>query len=159
MKRTTRATTIALVLASFLIVGSSSTILADDHRGCSTRGAAGNWSYRVSGSLLTDPSTDTYPTDVPVAGVGTFNLDRNGNVSGGGPFESGNGVEQITFSGTYSVDSSCTGSLAIDIVFSGQDLGVLNLEQVFGDNMNQVHWLVRNSGFVITFDGSRLFHD
>jgi hypothetical protein len=144
---------------SILILLIAAVVRADDHHGCSAKGVAGKYSYRLAGSLLTDPTIDTYPTDVPVAGIGTFTLDKNGNVTGGGPYKSGNGLQQVTFSGTFTVDSDCTGSLALDVIVDGQDIGELDLDQVFGDNANEVHWLARSAELVVYFDAKRTSHD
>src|SRR5262249_6062201 len=120
MRRISTCSTIAFILG--VLVTSNSPMFADDHHGCSRNGVAGKWSYRLAGSLLINPDSDLYPNDVPVAGVGTFTLDRDGNVSGGGPYKSGNGLEQVSFSGTYTVESDCTGVLALDVVIDGDDI-------------------------------------
>jgi len=133
---------------------------ADDHNGCSYHGVAGKWSYRLSGSILLDPNTsDAYPNDAPVAGVGTFTLDKDGKATGGGPYKSGNTLSHVTFSGTYTVNADCTGSLSLDTIIDGQDLGNIEFDQVFGDSMNEFHWIARSQELVVNVDGKKQFRD
>jgi hypothetical protein len=160
MKRISWPATIPVVLFLLLV---SASARADDHRGCSYRSVAGKWSYRLSGSGLYDPNgsdtSDNYANDFPIAGLGTFTLDKDGNFSGGGPTKYGNHVIQIAFSGTYTVDADCTGSLSLDTVIDGNDIGVLEFDQVFSDNSSEVHWITRSTELVVNVDGKKLFRD
>jgi len=149
--------TSGLVLVFLCVAGC---LQAQDRNGCSVRGVAGKWSYRLSGSILLDPNTsDTYLNDAPVAGVGTFTLDRDGTATGGGPYKSGNTLSHVMFNGTYTVNSDCIGSLSLDTVIDGEDLGIIEFDQVLGDNMNEFHWIARSQELVVNVDGKKLFRD
>jgi hypothetical protein len=151
---------IAFSFAALFALSVASSLHAQDRNGCSNRGVAGKWSYRLAGSILLDANnSDTYPNDAPIAGVGTITLDRSGNATGGGPYKSGNTLSHVTFSGTYTVNSDCIGSLSLDTVIDGQDLGNIEFDQVFGDNMNEFHWVARSQELVVNVDGKRLFRD
>ena len=132
---------------------------ASEHHACTNRTVAGTWSYRMFGSLISDPNNDGYPNDFPANGLGTFALDANGNVSGGGPYKTGCCTSQLTFSGTYSVQPDCTGSLTLDVLQDGADQGSYQLDQVFGDNSNEVHWIMTDPYHVISIDARRTVHD
>jgi len=157
MKRTSGTMLSAFALASLLSVAQPAR--ADDLKTCSNHAVAGKWSYRIAGSLLSDPNNEIYSNDFPVAGVGTFTLEKSGKVSGGGPYKSGCCVAQITFSGTYTVNGDCEGEVSVELFQDGSDVGPFTLEQVFGNNANDVHWITTDPYHVLNIDGQRLFHD
>ena len=88
---------IGLAVLAFASVGSGSASAA-----CSN--ATLNGAYGLIASGLSE-------TDVSTVAVDRFVADGNGNLSGSGT-QSGNGtIETVTFSGTYSVASNCTGTV------------------------------------------------
>jgi len=151
----------ARLLLGFALIAlaAAAPLQADDHQKCSNHGAAGSWSYRFSGSLISDPNNDGYPNDFPANGVGTLTLDPSGNVSGGGPFKTGCCLSQLTFTGTSSVHADCTGSLTLEIYQDGVDQGSFVIDEVFGDNANAFHWILTDPYHVISLDGQRQFHN
>jgi hypothetical protein len=156
MKRS-QSTTIAVALASLLTLFSASAMRAE--HGCSYRGVAGDWGFRIAGSFLTDPSnTPNYPSDVPFVGVGTFTLDRNGNVTGTGVVNSG-AIGNLTFSGTYTVDASCAGTMTLDIVQNGQEQGTFTYSLVFVDRGRELHVVSTEPEFVINLDAKKVSGD
>jgi hypothetical protein len=164
MRHHSRFPRFVLALAFLLLIRTAPAMKADDHDpGCSYRSVAGNWSYRLSGSGLYDPNgsdkSDNYANDFPIAGVGTFTLDKAGNFSGGGPIKYGNHVIQVVFSGTSTVNSDCTGVLSLDTVIDGEDAGIFEFDQVFGDGSGEVHWIARDTGLVLNVDGKKQSRD
>ena len=110
MKNTIVRTGLAVVFALGLIASMAAPAHAWD-RQCSLAGAAGNWSFTDSGSVIgVGPRT----------AVGVFTLDGAGNATNGIATSSLNGlIYDETFSGTYTVNSDCTGTLTAYIYISG----------------------------------------
>jgi hypothetical protein len=76
---------------------------ADAPRGCSLETVAGNW---------TVSDTRTVTGIGPRAAVGTFTFDTEGNLLNGAATLSLNGtIAGETFSGAYTVNSNCTGTI------------------------------------------------
>lgn len=97
---------------------------------CSLASAAGNWGFTDSGTVIgVGPRT----------AVGTFTLDAAGNVLNGVATSSLNGtIADETFSGTYTVNSSCTGTVSVEIFSSGTEIFALTMTIAFDDNMREM---------------------
>jgi hypothetical protein len=72
--------------------------------------------------------------------VGIFTLDASGNVTNGKATSSLNGaIADETFSGTYTVNSDCTGTLAAQVFdLSGNLLFTTTLNLAWDDNMREL---------------------
>lgn len=100
----------------------------DDH--CSLKRAAGKWSFTDSGTVVGVG---------PRVAVGILTLDSAGNVSNGVATSSLNGsVAQETFSGTYTVNPDCTGTITVTISSAGVELFVVNLNSSFDGDMKHI---------------------
>jgi len=132
-----------------------------DDRGCSTAKAAGDWGYVYTGSLI-------LPTGAaPVAAVGRFTADKEGNISGTqtrtiAPGEASHEV----IKGTATVNSDCTATGTISVYsLSGTLLRTAVLAGVFVNNQREVRYLFESLVLpngtsiraVITVDAKRVF--
>src|SRR4051812_33378420 len=109
MKRA-KTTTILTIVA--LVVGAASVAMADDRdKGCSNASLRGNFDYSSTGTLL--PSYVDPPFAGPFAEVGLQNFDGNGNTSGTATLSANGNIVPITFTGSYSVNPDCTGSMIL----------------------------------------------
>ena len=154
MKRRSRLGFVAMALAGLL--GFLSVSVARAEQRCSFRSVSGSWGYRLAGSVISDVTAPNYPNDGPWAGVGTFTFDRHGNVTGAGVLNSGDVFGNLTFSGTYSVDSDCTGTMAIDVIWHGEDFGNFSYALVFVDDSRELHMADAEPGFVTNVDAKRI---
>jgi len=129
MKNKVARTGLASIFAAALMVSMASTAHAWN-RSCSLAGAAGNWSLTDQGTVVgVGPRT----------AVGTFTLDGDGNLTNGVATSSLNGsIVDETFSGTYTVNSNCTGTLNVTIYSSGTEIFVLTLNTAFDDDMREL---------------------
>jgi len=129
MKNTIVRTGLAVVFAIGLIASIAAPAHAWNHP-CSLAGAAGNWSLTDQGTLVgVGPRT----------AVGVFTLDGAGNATNGVATSSLNGsVADETFSGTYTVNSNCTGTLAVNIYSSGTLLFKVTANSAYDDDMRQM---------------------
>jgi len=123
--------------------------------------AAGQWGYIYTGTIL-------LPTGaVPVAAVGRYTLDKQGNVSGTqtrtiAPGESSHEV----IKGTATVNSDCTGTATISVYdLSGNLLRTAVLAAVYVNSQREVRYLFESLVLpngtsirtVITADAKRVF--
>jgi hypothetical protein len=106
---------------------------ADGLSGCSTERAAGRWGFTDSGTVVGIG---------PRTAVGVFALDGNGNLLNGVATSSLNGsVAEETFSGTYTVNPNCTGTLSVGIYVSGSLSYTVTLNLAFDDDMKALRGL------------------
>jgi len=126
---------------------------------CSTAKAAGDWGGTLTGTLI-------LPTGpVPGAAVGRLTADTEGNISGAEERNVGGDFATETLTGTWVVNSDCTGTLTVNIYESGKLTRTSILSVVFVDNLREAR-LVQQSltlpdgttiPVVITVDFKRLF--
>jgi hypothetical protein len=98
--------------------------------------------------------------------AGVFTLDAAGNLLNGKATSSLNGaIAKETFSGTYTVSSDCTGTIAVTIFDqSGAELFAVTLDIAFDDNLREMRGIftsvVEPNGTalssVIAFDARKL---
>jgi len=129
MKRKTAQTALAVVFAIGLIASMAAPAHAGDHS-CSLAGAAGNWSITDQGTVVgVGPRT----------AVGVFTLGEDGKLTNGVATSSLNGsIADETLSGTYKVNSDCTGTINATIYSSGTELFVVTLNVAFDDDMREM---------------------
>lgn len=134
-------------LATGLVFGAShvSRVHADDHhpRGCSNKTLKGSFGFYRSGSTSTGP----------LAGVGIFSFDGNGNVSGSQSI-SRNGV--FTFDapilGPYEVAADCTARFLTDT-------GVEIARVIIVDSGNEVYFMSETAGNTVYGVGKKIHTD
>src|SRR5215469_7283379 len=101
MKRHIAPTTLVMVLAATLAISMAATAQAADSA-CSLARAAGTYGFSTSGTIVGVGSR---------VSAGIFNLDAAGNLTKGKATSSLNGaIAGEMFSGTYTVNSDCTGT-------------------------------------------------
>ena len=101
---------------------------------CSLVRAAGTYGFSTSGTVIGVG---------PRVSEGTITLDAAGNVTNGKATSSLNGaITQEEFSGTYTVNSDCTGTATLAIRdLSGNLLLTVTLNSVWDDNMKQARYI------------------
>jgi hypothetical protein len=125
MKSKIARTGLLIIFASALGV-----IAATPARACSMVDAAGKWAFTDSGTVIGVG---------PRVAVGVLVLDANGTVRNGKATSSLNGsIAEETFYGTYTVNSNCTGKLAVKIFASGAEILAVTIDLAFDDSMNQL---------------------
>jgi len=99
---------------------------------CSAATVKGDWALTLSGTLL----LQTGP--VPVAAVVRATLSLDGTVTGTEARSVGGGYGDETMSGTYAVNSDCTGSATVSFYEAGQLVRTSVLAMVFDEGGKQV---------------------
>ena len=131
MKRSIERTGIALVFSAVWIV--SMTAPAQAAGPCSLERAAGKWGFTDNGTVVGVG---------PRIATGVLTLDAAGNLLDGIATSSLNGtIADETFSGTYTVNADCTGTLTGEIYISGVLAYTVTLNLAFDENMAHMRGL------------------
>lgn len=129
MKRNMASPLFVIILGTTFVLSMGATANAQD-LACSIYRSAGKWSFTDNGTVVgVGPRT----------AVGAFTLDEKGNVLNGVATSSLNGsVAQETFSGSYTVNSDCTGSIDVKIYSGGTELFEVTAFTTYDDDMKQL---------------------
>ena len=128
------ATLTILLLASCLS-------FAGDHDGsqkCSARSVAGDWGFTLSGTLILPSGA------VPGAAIGRAVADNDGNLTGTEGRNVGGGYADETFTGSWTVNPDCTGSMTANFYEAGQLVRTSVLTIVFDDNAKQARMVQKS---------------
>ncbi len=99
---------------------------------CPLAGVAGKWGYTYTGSII-------LPTGrVPVAAVGRFTLDADGNLSGTQTRSNGGVSAQETISAKVTMNADCTGTGTFNVYQSGVVVRSAVLALVFDDDAKEL---------------------
>lgn len=134
-------------IASLFVLALMVSLTAPAHAAgpCSVARAAGNWSFTDNGTVVgVGPRT----------AVGTLTLDALGNVLNGVGTSSLNGaIADESFSGTYTVNPDCTGTISVTIYSGGVELFVINGNSAFDNNVKHMRVIFTS---VVEPDGTAL---
>jgi hypothetical protein len=148
MKRIFAKTT--LVIATLSVLGMVPGAQAAEDKLCSNASLKGTFAYTVTGSTSAPP-----PLGGPFGGVGRQTFDGNGHVSGTQTVNVNGNVFRQTYTGTYTVNPDCTGSVTLMIdIPPGL---VTHSDFVIDDNGAEIRAVETDAGSVITVIGRRQF--
>ena len=115
---------------------------------CSLANVAGSYGYTTSGFVAIAPGTF-----VPAAAAGRITFDGNGHVTGTQTrVVAGSSLDE-TYSGTYSVNSNCTGSFTVLVE---PDTRTSTVDLVWTNNTNGVSAVFTTPGFILTATAQRI---
>ena len=97
---------------------------------CSAAKGAGSYSFTTNGVLLT-------PGAVPVASVGEFSADANGNFSGQQTRNIGGQIAAETLTGSATINRDCSASYTVNVFEAGTLVRTTTLAAQWDDNMNE----------------------
>ena len=116
------------------------------------RSVAGDWGYTVTGTRIINN------VPLPAASVGSFHVDRDGNLSGTQTLSiNGSIVQGEVLTGTLSVNSDCTGSTVI-VVTNTPFPRTAHIDTVFVDSSNAFKSIFTDAGLILTVDGKKIHH-
>jgi hypothetical protein len=146
MKRSTIAKTFTAITAFALAIAPGAK--ADD-KGCTNNILQGTFAYTATGSAVAPPQIAG-----PVAEVGWQTFDgRGGTTFTATLSQNGNIVQFNNVTGTYTVNSDCTGTFALQVAPNF----TLHLYFVISDGGNVFQAIETEPGLIITRIGRRLF--
>jgi len=148
MKYHTIARTFTIAAIAAFALSFSSTAKADD-KGCSNASLQGTYGYTSIGTI-------TSPPDIagPIAEVGAQTFDGRGNTTATATLSSNGTIFPLTITGTYTVNSDCTGTFTLQVAPFGITVDVLF---VIDDGWNEFRAIETDAGFVITRVGRKLY--
>ncbi|HTS48382.1 MAG TPA: hypothetical protein VMH05_10590 [Bryobacteraceae bacterium] len=148
MKRSIVARTFIMAALTALALGIAPTAKAQD-KGCSNYTLRGTYSQIGTGVI-------TAPPDMagPFVNVGTLVFDGNGGVTGGLVVSVNGSSAKVTETGTYSVNSDCTGTYTVQIAPFGI---TSNASFVIDSNGDELEIIVTDPNSAITCVAKRLY--
>ena len=147
MKRSTIAKTFTMAAVTALALGISPAAKADD-KGCSNATLRGTYAQTGSGVITAPPDQAG-----PFANVGTLIFDGNGGLTGAVVASSNGSSSQATETGTYTVNSDCTGTYTVQIA----PFGITSQASFAIDsNGDELEIIVTDPGSVITCVAKKL---
>ena len=147
----TASRTLVFFFATAFVLSIAPGVQAED-KGCSNATLRGTFAYTVTGVTSAPP-----PFGGPIAGVGKQTLDGNGHVSGTQTVSVNGNILRQTYTGTYTVNPDCTGSITL-VVNIPPGL-VTHSDFVIDDNGAEIRTVETDGGGVITVIARRQFPD
>jgi hypothetical protein len=140
--------TCILAAAVALVFGAAASAQVPD-KGCSAASLYGTFSYTSVGSLVAPPSVAG-----PYAEVGAQVFDGHGGITGSATISQNGNIIPVTITGTYVVNSNCTGTFSVAI----NPLGfTAHYSFVIDQNETEFQALCTDTGAVITRVARRQF--
>jgi len=122
-----------------------------DDGACSNRTLRGKYAFTIEGSFV------DAPVALPLRGVAMTNFDGRGNLTqvdhvvfNGTPPP----VDWTPATGTYSINSDCTGQA--EIIIPGSPFSPVILRLVVGNNGNEIRTVVSKPGYVVTSTATKV---
>jgi hypothetical protein len=151
MKHSTFAKIFAIAAGAALAVSLAATALADD-KGCSNASLYGTFAYTSTGSIATPPAIAG-----PFVEVGTQTFDGHGGTSAAAMSSQNGNISPLTVTGTYTVNSDCTGTMTLQVTFPGVPTFPVDVYFVVDDSGDEFQAIETDSGLVITRVGRKLY--
>lgn len=152
MKRSTIRKTFTMAAVTALALALSSPTKADDKaddKGCSNATLRGSYAQTGTGVITAPPDQAG-----PFANVGTLIFDGNGGLTGALVVSSNGSSSQATETGTYTVNSDCTGTYTVQIAPFGITSQAFFAIDTNGDELEII---VTDPGSVITCVAKKLY--
>ena len=123
---------------------------------CSTKTTVGRYKVVCDGFLTPGPNAPL----LPAKELGTVNADQNGTfTSTDGKISLGGTIVTQTVTGTETLNTDCTGSIAFSQTINGQPAPPLHIDFVVSDNGNKIEGLAVDPGTVFSCRLTRLSND
>jgi hypothetical protein len=148
MKCTTVGKLFTMAAAMTLALAIAPTVQASD-KGCSNETLRGSYAQTGSGVITAPPDQAG-----PFANVGTLIFDGNGGVTGALVVSSNGSSSPVTETGTYTVNSDCTGTYTVQIAPFGITSNAFFAIDTNGDELEII---VTDPGSAITCVAKKLF--
>jgi len=141
-----RKLAIASVLLGLAALVQAPALLANDDGPCSYRSVSGAFGYTVNG-IRNGVG--------PVAGAGTVTFHQDGTVEGKQTVSFNGIIADETYSGTYTVQSDCSGSFTVDVV-SPIAPRTSHVNVIWTSDSNAAKSIFTDAGTILTADAQRV---
>jgi hypothetical protein len=108
---------------------------------CSSAKVAGTWGYSETGTVFLNPTTP-----IPYASVGSYTLDRHGNLSGYREASAAGNILKAKISGTVTLNPDCTGTETLFFDDGKTVSGPAYKFVVYVDNAREARKILTNPG-------------
>ena len=139
---------IRITLGTILLTALTGMVSAANAHSCSFTKVAGNYGFTTSGSI---------PTLGPFAAVGHVAFDSSGHFEGAQTTSLAGSIFDETVSGTFTVNSDCTGTAIVNVYHAGVLFRTTNLDLVWVSNRNEIRAIFRTVGTAIAIEAKRVF--
>ena len=147
-KRSTIANSFTIAAVTALALGLAPAAKADD-KGCSSASLMGTFGFTSTG-FRTAPTT----LAGPIAQVGTQTFDGSGGTTATATFNQNGNTFKVTITGTYTVNSDCTGTFTLQV----SPIGITTrLSFVIDDTGTELLVICTDPGVVLTGTARRQF--
>ena len=139
---------VLFAIACVIAVGNSKTSkLHARGQGCTNAILKGGYGAGTTGLInsSSNPNDVVITTFVPFAEAVHFIFDGAGNISGTSTADYGGSSFPVVFTGSYAVNSNCTGNMTIDAGVNG----IIHRDLVLVDGGKEVDFVDTDPGFVI----------
>jgi hypothetical protein len=143
MQRSTIAKDFAIAAVTAFALAIAPTAKADN-KGCSNLTLKGTFAHTANGYVTAPPAMAG-----PFVGVGTDTFDGTGGFTAIATVSANGNIFPLTGTGTYKVNSDCTGTYTIP--------GVTTLSFVIADSGNEIHAICVDPGVVLSHTFKRQF--
>lgn len=148
MKRNTILNTLTLAAIAAFALAVTPMAKADD-KGCSIASLKGTFAYTGAGFITAPPAFAG-----PFMEVGTQIFDGKGGTTATAMASQNGNIIPMTATGTYTVNSDCTGTLTLQVA----PLGItVHVYFVLDSNLAEFQAIETDSGLAITRNGKRQF--
>ncbi|MEO8130744.1 MAG: hypothetical protein ABJF23_24260 [Bryobacteraceae bacterium] len=149
MKRSNIAKTFAITAVTTLALAMTTPAAKAADKGCSNATLQGTFAFTSTG-FITAPAA----LAGPLAEVGTQVFDGSGGTTATATLSQNGNILQVTVTGTYTVNSDCTGTFTIQVAPIGVTVHVSFVIDDRGDGFQAIE---TDPGLVITRVGRRLY--
>jgi hypothetical protein len=119
---------------------------------CSLEGVAGKYGYTSAGTIVTPPVG-------PFTAVGHVTFTATGTFSGAQTTSIAGNFFDETVSGTYTVNSDCTGTAIVNVYHGTTLARTTNLNLVWDDDQKEVRAIFLTPGTAITINAKKMFRE
>ena len=155
MKRNAIAKAFAIAAVTAIALGIAPEARAADNKGCSNASLKGTFVHLGSG-FMTSPSAAASP----FAGLGTESFDGKGGVVGNATASVNGNIIGGTFTGTYSVNPDCSGTITAQLsigITTHQYFVLVWTTSPSGTGFNELQFVSTDAGNVETGIAKRQF--
>jgi len=148
MKHSTIAKTFTAAAATILALAMGPSAQAQN-KGCSAGMLRGTFAYTSIGAITAPPELAG-----PFGEIGTQYFDGTGGTTGSATLSTNGSINQVTVTGTYTVNADCTGTMTLLIQ---EFQATVHVTFVIANGGDEFQAIETETGFVITRLGHRLF--
>ena len=126
-------------MVTLILLGTAALASAAQAANCSNAKSAGNYGLTLNGTLII-PGVGP----APIAAVVRAKLEADGTVSGTEARNVGGEYADETFTGTFTVNSDCTGTTTLNFFDAGQLVRISVLSFVIDDDSNEIRMVQKS---------------